>query len=434
MQNALNQSPEIFKSVATRVTTKGTSSDVSMHCTEDSGTGIITKSFLLKLKALFESKYDSCKTSPSLTHINNNIHSDGVKLFNDTSSITVIEFKQLLMEANHSLSENEINHIIDRIDVSESNYITFKSFINFIIGCENSRAFTANYYMWKLNKVHDQDPLIDVHQVPIEYFCYCAKPRLTLISAGMDDTIHINDLSKTYDGSGRTKRIRHLPISTIYTKKMLESMNKVQKSQFFRLFGNKKVGSSGSSSENKFSIICMNALSLSPHICVGSSDSTLTLYEVNIREACGRIIDLDHLPTAISSYSQTVVLPRSDNINETMECHAQRIAFGDSDGNISIIKLSHEFSISLETSSKRKYQSLFESAVRNCDSYYIIKKIHKDWVTNIINIPELKSLVSCSTDLQICIMDYDMGANCTKYFVGIYTATLFYLFTYSFFF
>ena len=54
------------------------------------------------------------------------------------------------------------------------------------------------------------------------------------------------------------------------------------------------------------SITCMCSISEYQYVIVGSTDQSIGIYDINSKECCGRINDLNSIPTAICIYKVTV--------------------------------------------------------------------------------------------------------------------------------
>ena len=116
-------------------------------------------------------------------------------------------------------------------------------------------------------------------------------------------------------------------------------------------------------------------------LCVGSADCSVTVYELANQEVCGRITDIQHIPTAIECFqrSHPIMIEAMDGtMHQQGEEISSTLAIGDSSGLVHLVKLHPEFGGSAEVGSKKKNQLLFAESikVRHTVSLYPIMMTH----------------------------------------------------------
>eukprot|EP00599_Poterioochromonas_sp_BG-1_P011527 CAMPEP_0173160904 /NCGR_PEP_ID=MMETSP1105-20130129/18232_1 /TAXON_ID=2985 /ORGANISM="Ochromonas sp., Strain BG-1" /LENGTH=263 /DNA_ID=CAMNT_0014080117 /DNA_START=369 /DNA_END=1157 /DNA_ORIENTATION=- len=189
-------------------------------------------------------------------------------------------------------------------------------------------------------------------------------------------------------------------------------------------------------------------------LCVGSADSCVTVYELSNQEVCGRITNLDTIPSAIECFqlievinadnaagapntngtsgnptnaANPINIPASNanvtsNPNNNNPAAQQQVNFdvktfisiGDSKGIVHFIKLHPEFGNSSEVGMKKKNQILFAQSVKD---NYSKMQVHTDWITDMHYIPEVNALITASVDSTMRFIDV-ARKEVTKTFTG----------------
>ena len=285
-------------------------------------------------------------------------------------------------------------------------------FIDFLLSLEADQAFYRDRHSTKIEHAFTQDNIFGhVHTNPISSLVVVSHPKRLLVTASTDTVIKFWDFDRAAAAAAGQMAepvllgtVHHENKNSAMLSGILEAMDRDQRSSYIQKVGVKRSGGR----TVVLSITSIAALPLSPHVVVTSSDCCVTLYETIGRSACGRVTDLEDVPTAVACFSQSVACAGQGG-GHTLN---QRVAFGDSLGFLRIVELPHEFNHSLEVGSKRKCRALFEAALTSKATYYRAK-IHDAWVAKMEYVPELRCLfcAASSPDFSISAVDFTFSAS-----------------------
>lgn len=131
--------------------------------------------------------------------------------------------------------------------------------------------------------------------------------------------------------------------------------------------------------------MCIMHLPL-PHLCVGSADASVTVYDlatqvrdiaiiiiivmlmiliIIVQDVCGRIVSLADVPTALECFTVTRKVSYS---HETIA----HLLIGDSTGSMHIVTLDSEFGQTSDAGAKKKNQLLFSQAIEVMCAVYVL--------------------------------------------------------------
>lgn len=285
-----------------------------------------------------------------------------------------------------------------KIDVNDDGVINFSEFVNYLIISENNE-YGDEKEKSKISQVtphlmqqycQDQDMGSNsIHKTMIDFLCFTSKPFYMCISASRDGQIYLWNANAS--NLSKVASINHQDKNSVYKEQLLAHLPVTEKAH---------VIARGSRNINKdIWITCLCTMpDCSPHLCVGSVDNSLTVYELGTQDVCGRITELKDFPTAVTSFS---LLQRT--MGGTKYVSVQYIAFGDNKGRVCMLCLGADFGHISDGGSKKRDQGIFQAAIESKDGLQMCKA-HDDWVTHMLYVPDINALVTSSSDGTIRLL------------------------------
>ena len=289
--------------------------------------------------------------------------------------LTHDEFAQLFQK---TIDEESIHSLIQQVDINRKKYITWDDFTSFLISFYSHDISTT--YIHRLIPVTSSSHSLSS---PIQSMRYLPS---TILSAHL---IVLTSLSKVYlyHATNLTllKEISYVDKLTLHYQSIHQIHDTHQRAKVI-----KQKKSNHQQQHPRATILCMTILPTTLHICIGTSDAIVTVYEMqNSVQVCANYSKLKFPPTFMHAYlyEDTILANNEDKVESS-----QRIVVGDASGTITLLNF--------DTSGV----SSIVKVVRSLDMVHK-RRYHSDRVTGGAYIPEFLSLVSTSIDGSLIILD-----------------------------
>jgi WD40 repeat protein len=267
--------------------------------------------------------------------------------------------------------------------------------INSAIGSKASSAAVAGPVFRPTEKL-SQASGEHVHRDMIEHIAYSARPYPIVVTGCRDGSI---SLWNAADLSYITK-ILHVDKNTRLIASMVKNLPADQRGAMVA-----KVGKLKSVSDGAVMLTSFACISATGHLCVGSADFAMTVYDLMNQEICGRLDTRKELITSLQAG-----LAYDKRIDEQVPY----ILMGGFGGTLSIIKINEKFGLNSEGGAKKRNQILLDQAFK---SNITSLDIHKDTITQVMLVLELDQYIASSMDGRVSLTSID-NHNRRKYFSG----------------
>ncbi len=212
----------------------------------------------------------------------------------DDCCISADDFKEMLSSL---IGEREVEMIYNMIDVSDTHRIYWQHLVNYLIAIESTNRQAEGYYtsQFKLHEHQNRRGGSHIHKDLITQICHSSRSPECLITGGRDGQITLWNPTtlKPMIWTG------HRDKSTVLLQEINAKASKEQRAVLARSKTDQSTG------KKNAMITCLDNMSMSDHICVGSVDCALTVYDKRNLEVTGRYTSMKNVPTAI-----TVCYPR----------------------------------------------------------------------------------------------------------------------------
>jgi WD40 repeat protein len=163
-----------------------------------------------------------------------------------------------------------------RIDVNDDGFIEFSEFVNYLITAESqfhestNNGNTSNNNSSKLVMLRSQEPTsASNHKEMVDHICFHTKPCPMCITASRDGKIIIWN-PQTLE---KMAEIDHMDKHSVYREMLIAELPSVEKAQL--------LSHSKPTQDSLIALVtCMCVLPDTGHICIGSADNSLTIYEL----------------------------------------------------------------------------------------------------------------------------------------------------------
>ena len=230
------------------------------------------------------------------------------------------------------------------------------------------------------------------HREMIEHLCFTSKPYPMLISADRVGQISMwNPTDLRF-----IAHIHHEDKNKVFLDNMTKSMSTAQKAVIC------KYGAKLNVTKNNVMITALATTPASGHLCVGSVDCSVTVYDLATLEVNGRMTSLTDIPTAIEVFSIESD-HRFDEGRHTL--NTTYMAIGDSQGYLHVVELltdNHHGIAQDAVVLKKKNHNVMSKAVDTLNSM----KAHEKWITSVKYLDDLHQIVTSSIDGKINFMDW----------------------------
>jgi hypothetical protein len=234
---------------------------------------------------------------------------------------------------------NEIEYIFKKIDVNNNSRINWQDFTTFLIlTVKDTEAITtSNTQVLLLHHIQEYDRKT-THRDMIQCICYCQKPFPIIITADAQgyinkwNAIDLTFINRIIHKDKNVEFIDNMKVNLTTTEKAYIKNNTHSK---YQTNSNVIINNNNSTSKNIL-ITCMAVMSNSIHLCVGSVDNSITIYDLVTLDIWGRFINILDIPTYIDIAS----IETDNRALGGLRIHNQFLCFGDIQGkNIIYYKL-----------------------------------------------------------------------------------------------
>jgi WD40 repeat protein len=314
--------------------------------------------------------------------------------------LAAAEFKNLLQRY---LPEEQCQHIYEKVDVNDDGYVSFMEFIDFLISSEAGTILAHALHATKLKKCLEQvDDPRSVHRDMIDHICYSHNPMPVIITGGRDGNVRLWDPSEL----ALIRSIKHEDKNTVYLGQLMQGMSSTQRAQCLKSSKPKDVG-------EQMAITAMCVLQKSGHLCVGSADASVTLYDLGTQDPIGRITCLKEVPSALITFNHQSMIYDKMTVEELDHHPSWKrkldhiIAIGGSEGGLYIFRISPDFGTYSDAGAKKKNEVLVKEGL---EAPTYVGKVHSDWISRMIHIPEADVIATASMDGMIHMFDMNHNA------------------------
>jgi hypothetical protein len=267
------------------------------------------------------------------------------------------EFKELL---RMYLPDSQVQQIYEKIDVSDDGFVTFMDFIDFLISSEAGTILAHALHATKLKKnVEQMDDPRSVHRDMIDHMCYSNNPMPVLVTGGRDGKVQLWDP----DELGLICSIGHEDKNSVYLGELMQGMTSTQRASCMKSSRPKDL-------VEKMAVTAMCVLPKSGHLCIGSADAAIAVYDLGTQEAIGRVTSLKEVPSALITFCHQSSMYDSMTVEE-LEHHPpwlrkqdHVIAVGGSEGGLYMYRISPEFGTFSDAGAKKKNEVLMKEGLK----------------------------------------------------------------------
>lgn len=320
------------------------------------------------------------------------------------NSLKADEFIALLAEY---IPKRDAELMYKKIDVNDDGTVEWHEFTGFLINADsikgsnsavgsNSSSSAAAGPVFRPTEKLSQASGEHVHRDMIEHVAYSARPYPMVVTGCRDGSI---SLWNATDLSYITK-IMHMDKNTRLITSMVKNITAEQRGAMVA-----RVGRLKSAEEGAVMLTSFACISATGHLCVGSADCSMTVYDLMNQEMCGR---LDSRKELISSLSAGLTYDK--RIDERIPY----ILMGGFEGTLSIIRLNEKFGQNTEGGAKKRNQILLDQAFK---SNIVTLEVHKDSLTQVMLVSELDQYIASSLDGRVSLTSIDNHTR-RKYFSG----------------
>ena len=287
--------------------------------------------------------------------------------------LTHEEFAQLFRQ---TIDENNIQSLIHQVDINRKKYITWDDFTTFLINCYSHDI--SSTYLHRLIPVAPSS-----HSLPcsIQNIKYLPSSILSahLIAVTSMSTVFL------YHASNLTllREISYVDKLTLHNQSIHQIRDTHQKAKLIKQKPSLQ-------QHPRATILCLAILPVTLHICVGTSDAMITVYELqNSIQVCANYSKLKCPPSFMHAYvfEEPVRTKNQDKLESS-----QRIVVGDACGTITLLNFDSSGASSIV------------KVVKALDMIHRLR-CHSDRVTGGAYVPAFLSLVSTSIDGTLVILD-----------------------------
>ena len=176
-------------------------------------------------------------------------------------------------------TQQEINEMYPKIDINDDGNVEWHEFTSFLIAAEgNSKiALHTNSYRLVLQIEQPGNSAI-MHRDFIDHICFTMKPYPMIITGGRDGLVLVTRPSDMK----LIRKLNHESKNKVYVNELHDGMNTTQKAMVGLISDRNAsvgaIGRPGASSSIVITSLCI--MSGCTHVCVGSSDNSVTAYDL----------------------------------------------------------------------------------------------------------------------------------------------------------
>lgn len=194
----------------------------------------------------------------------------------EENSLNEEQFREVMAKY---CTQQEINEMYPKIDINDDGNVEWHEFTSFLIAAEGNSKIALHTNSYRLvPHIEQPNNSAIMHRDFIDHICFTMKPYPMIITGGRDGLVLVTRPSDM-------KLIRKLPHeskNTVYVKQLQDEMNTTQKAMVGligeRNAANGTMGRPGASNSMVISSLCI--MTGGTHVCVGSSDNSVTAYDL----------------------------------------------------------------------------------------------------------------------------------------------------------